>query len=78
MINELGRAMLSDVGVDATMRSIYNYCSVHPRYCSRAPELLCPGTNTVPRPTFAADVYSLGHAIQEVSMCVEHSPHYLL
>jgi serine/threonine protein kinase len=70
MVDDCGHAVLCDVGVDSTMRIIYDYNSVHPRYRIKAPELLIPGTNIIPRPTFAADIYSLGHAIQEVRVMV--------
>jgi serine/threonine protein kinase len=75
MINDLGHAVLCDAGVDATMRSIYDYNSVHPRYRYKAPELLILDTNTIPRPTFAADIYALALAIQEVRMSVTASFH---
>jgi serine/threonine protein kinase len=77
MINDFGHAILCDAGVDATIRSIYEYNSVHPRYRCKAPELLILSTNTIPRPTFAADIYALAHAIQEVRMSVTTSFHVI-
>lgn len=66
MIDDIGRAILCDPGVDDVMRSMDDYSPVHPRYRVKAPELLSPETDAIPRPTQAADIYSLGHAIQEV------------
>jgi serine/threonine protein kinase len=66
LVDDFGHAVLSDVGVDAVMRSIFDYSHVHPRLRIKAPELLPPDTNIIPQPTFAADIYSLGRAIQEV------------
>lgn len=66
MIDDFGHAMVCDFGVDVTMRSIHEYCVVHPRYRYKAPELLYPETNAIPCPTYPADVYSLGRVIQEV------------
>jgi hypothetical protein len=73
MIDDMGCAILCDPGVDNVMRSLDDHSPVHPRYRVKAPELLLPGTNTIPRPTQAADVYSLAHAIRQVCLR-SHAP----